>query len=359
MSKSLVHVLIPNTTQVACGAPSHYITSGSRSANLAAFPVTGEAGKLYTALDTGKIYRWSGSVYIEISPSPGSTDAVPEGSGNLYFTEARARATLLTGLTAAATRINVAATDSMLTAWGKFVKLFNDLGSLAFKSAVDLSSSDATGTIAAARMPAHTGDVTNTAGDLALTIGNNTVVNAKLATVATATIKGRASTSTGNVEDLTISQVLDLVGSTQGMITYRGASGWSVLSAGTAGQVLQTGGAGSNPSWVNQTGGGSALTKNTTTSTAQTLTFTNNAIVEYLHTTTGNTTFTLSGGADGDIVQLYVKIGSAGHTLTFSTVTSWMGGTTAPSWSTSAGTKYIMSFVRYDSVYVCTGLTIL
>lgn len=40
--------------------------------------------------NTGKIYRWSGSTYIEISPSPGSTDAVPEGSTNLYFTTARA-----------------------------------------------------------------------------------------------------------------------------------------------------------------------------------------------------------------------------------------------------------------------------
>ena len=32
MSKSLVHVLIPNTNQVACGAPSHYQTGFVRSA---------------------------------------------------------------------------------------------------------------------------------------------------------------------------------------------------------------------------------------------------------------------------------------------------------------------------------------
>jgi len=53
---------------------------------------TGEGGKIYTVIDTGKIYRWGGSSYIEISSSPGSTDAVPEGSGNLYFSPARARA---------------------------------------------------------------------------------------------------------------------------------------------------------------------------------------------------------------------------------------------------------------------------
>ena len=42
------------------------------------------------------------------------------------------------------------------------------LGGLATKSSVDLGSADATGTIAAARMPAHTGDVTSSAGSLAL-----------------------------------------------------------------------------------------------------------------------------------------------------------------------------------------------
>lgn len=64
-------------------------------ANLAAFPGTGETGKIYVALATNRIYRWSGSAYVEISPSPGSTDSVPEGSTNLYFTAARARSAQL------------------------------------------------------------------------------------------------------------------------------------------------------------------------------------------------------------------------------------------------------------------------
>ena len=44
------------------------------------------------ALDTNKVYRWSGSAYVEISASPGTTDAVPEGSTNLYYTDGRADA---------------------------------------------------------------------------------------------------------------------------------------------------------------------------------------------------------------------------------------------------------------------------
>lgn len=61
-------------------------------ASVAGFPVTGETGKLYVSLATNRVYRWSGSIYVEITPSPGSTDAVPEGSVNLYFTNGRGEA---------------------------------------------------------------------------------------------------------------------------------------------------------------------------------------------------------------------------------------------------------------------------
>jgi len=69
-----------------------YVDDVLEYANAAAFPSSGDTGKIYVALDTNKISRWSGSTYIEISPSPGSTDSVPEGSTNLYFTTARAAA---------------------------------------------------------------------------------------------------------------------------------------------------------------------------------------------------------------------------------------------------------------------------
>jgi hypothetical protein len=41
-------------------------------ANVAAFPGTGTTGKIYVALDTNKIYRWSGATYIEVSPTVGT-----------------------------------------------------------------------------------------------------------------------------------------------------------------------------------------------------------------------------------------------------------------------------------------------
>lgn len=67
-----------------------YVDDVLEYANLAALPATGLTGIIYVTLDTNKVYRWGGSSYTEISPSPGSTDSVTEGSVNLYFTNARA-----------------------------------------------------------------------------------------------------------------------------------------------------------------------------------------------------------------------------------------------------------------------------
>lgn len=75
-----------------------YVDDVEEYADLGSFPVEGSAGKLYVAQDTNKVYRWSGSVYIEISASPGSTDAVPEGAVNKYFTDERAQAALASAL---------------------------------------------------------------------------------------------------------------------------------------------------------------------------------------------------------------------------------------------------------------------
>jgi len=69
--------------------------------------------------------------------------------------------------------------------------------------------------------PSHTGDVTGSAG---LTIADAAVTNAKLAHVATATIKGRITADTGDVEDLTVAQVTTLLNITAAAVT--GEWGW-------------------------------------------------------------------------------------------------------------------------------------
>lgn len=63
----------------------------------------------------------------------------------------------------------------------------------------------------------HTGDVT---GSAALTIADAAVTNAKLAHIATATIKGRKTAATGDVEDLTKADVLGLLNVQDGANAY-------------------------------------------------------------------------------------------------------------------------------------------
>lgn len=57
-------------TVPAAQLPS-YVDDVVEYANLASFPATGVTGKIFVALDTNKIYRWSGSTYIEINASSG------------------------------------------------------------------------------------------------------------------------------------------------------------------------------------------------------------------------------------------------------------------------------------------------
>lgn len=96
--------------------------------------------------------------------------------------------------------------------------------------------------------------ITNGTGILSWTANtptNNSVTNAMLAQMAPLTIKGNNGTSTANAADNSLSSYFDAaLGTAQGSITYRGTSTWGVLTPGSSGQILQTGGAAANPSWT-------------------------------------------------------------------------------------------------------------
>jgi hypothetical protein len=76
----------------------------SEHANLAAFPATGDADVIYVAVDTAKMYRWTGSAYAELS-----------GSDPVAI-----RATTLTGLDTV-TITQPTASDTILSALGKLI----------------------------------------------------------------------------------------------------------------------------------------------------------------------------------------------------------------------------------------------
>ena len=113
-------------------------------ANLEAFPEQGSAGKLYVAQDTNKVYRWSGTVYIEIAGSPGSTDAVPEGSLNLYFTNERAEAALADELAAKQDSLGTGTTSQFLRGDLTWQEVATSVG-IAQTKVVSKGGSDVTG----------------------------------------------------------------------------------------------------------------------------------------------------------------------------------------------------------------------
>lgn len=103
---------------VPSGQLPSYVDDVLEFADLASFPSTGETGKIYVAVDTGKTYRWSGSTYVEISSGPADTDSLSEGSTNLYFTEKRVQDTVLSDYVVGS-NVDVVNTDSLVEAIGK------------------------------------------------------------------------------------------------------------------------------------------------------------------------------------------------------------------------------------------------
>jgi hypothetical protein len=76
-------------------------------------------------------------------------------------------------------------------------------------------------------------------------------------TAAAQRLLGNKESTAGAIEELTLSQALDLIGSaSHGDLLFRGAAGWQRLPAGTAGQFLKTLGAGFDPAWDSGGGGG-------------------------------------------------------------------------------------------------------
>lgn len=97
-----------------------------------------------------------------------------------------------------------------------------------------------------------TGTVTSIATGNGITGGTITTTGTLgLANIATGNMLAYTGAGSGVPVATTPSAILDVIGSTEGNILYRGASNWLVLSPGTNGQYLQTTGGGSTPQWAN------------------------------------------------------------------------------------------------------------
>ena len=78
---------LDSTGKVPASQLPSYVDDVKEYDNLANFPATGETDKIYLAIDTGNIYRWSGSQYVQINNSISNADsAVKDGDGNTITT---------------------------------------------------------------------------------------------------------------------------------------------------------------------------------------------------------------------------------------------------------------------------------
>jgi hypothetical protein len=83
------------------------------------------------------------------------------------------------------------------------------------------------------------------------------------APIAASNIPANLTAGTALALGHTLSDILDyIVSSSRGTLLFRGASGWSGLAPGTAGQVLSTGGTTGDPSWIAASTGGSGTAGN-------------------------------------------------------------------------------------------------
>lgn len=113
-------------------------------ASRSAFPVTGESGKIYVALDTNLTYRWGGSDYVEISQSL--------ALGTTHQTAAYGDDAVSTAeptYSEASTRTNLAGSGEKLSViFGKIKKWFSDLKAVAFSGSYnDLTNTPAIPTV--------------------------------------------------------------------------------------------------------------------------------------------------------------------------------------------------------------------
>lgn len=191
--------------------------------------VTSNAGSAATTIATGAVSN-AKLANMAAGTFKANSGGAPAAPGDLTASQAKAL------LAIAASDVSGLATVATTGAAANI----SGLAAIATSgSAADLSA----GTIPAARMPAHTGDVTSSAGSVGLTIANDAVSYAKLQNIsATQRALGRNSGGAGDAEEVSISQLLDWASSAQGAILARGASAWAALAnvAGSDGDLELT-----------------------------------------------------------------------------------------------------------------------
>jgi hypothetical protein len=164
---------------------------------------------------------------------PALTGDVTTPGGSLAATIAAAAVTLAKMANLAANSIMGNNTGSPATPLALTAAQVKTL--LAISAAADL-----TGQLAAANVPALTGDVTTPGASLATTIASHAVTNAKAAQGAAYTLKGNATSATADLTDMTVAAALAMLadtGYTAGDYGFKAMS-WDPMHSQNSGTAL-------------------------------------------------------------------------------------------------------------------------
>ncbi len=225
-----------------------------------------------------------------------------------------------------------------MVADGATGKLLKNVTFAAFKASLAIASGDVSDFTEAVQdvmggILTTSGDFTWTYNDglgtLSAVISNNAVNTGKIADdavtyaklqniSATQRLLGRNTAAAGDTEEVTASQLLDWLSTTQGAIFYRDGANWVGLAPGTSGQFLKTQGAGANPVWATLAGGGDMLAANNLNDVASKPTSRSNLDVDQAGVLTGQdlqtgTSYTLVLADRGKMVEMN---NAAANTLT-------------------------------------------
>lgn len=160
-----------------------YVDDVVEGTNFAAFPATGETSKIYVAIDTNRIYRWSGSAYLEVSPSAGNADTATK--------LATARTISATGDATGSMSFDGSANASIALSLASIT----DAGSGAFKKFTVNSKGLVTGTTAVIQ------------SDITSLLSAGSITNAMLANASVANLSG---TNTGDETSAAIKSKLGI-----------------------------------------------------------------------------------------------------------------------------------------------------